>query len=396
MTGESVILIRYGELHLKGRNRPYFEKLLKKSIRESVREYGAQLEWAQGRYYLSGYDPALEGRIMTRLTRVFGLHSMSSARRCKKDWPEIQQAAVEVMAAAVAEKGDGASFKVQARRADKRFPLDSMEIGRELGAAILQQLPGLRVDVHRPDIQLGVEIREDCYLYAGEVMGAGGLPAGCNGRVALLLSGGIDSPVAGHMMMKRGLGLECVYFHSPPYTSERAKEKVITLARTLARFSGSVALHVVPFTEMQLKIYEKTPPDHGTIMLRRAMMQISQRIAGLRNCGALATGEAVGQVASQTLESLASTGDGITLPILRPLIGFDKDEIIERARRIGSYETSILPYEDCCTIFTPKNPVIHPKVAEMRRSQAKVEDWEELMQAAITGTERTVVAPLEE
>lgn len=396
MTGESVILIRYGELHLKGRNRPYFEKLLKRSIRNAVKEYNAQLEWGQGRYFLTGYDAAHEEAIAKRLTRVFGLHSISIARRCVKDWAEIRQAAIEVMTLALTGRSEETSFKVQARRADKHFPLDSMEISRELGAYILEHLSGLTVDVHKPEIELGVEIREYCYLYAGELLAAGGLPAGSNGKVALLLSGGIDSPVAGQMLMKRGLGLECIYFDSPPYTSERARQKVISLARALARYSGQVALHVVPFTEMQMEIYQHCPPNHGTIMLRRAMMQISERIAASRDCGALATGEAVGQVASQTLESLASTEDGITLPVLRPLVGFDKEEIIERARQIGTFDISILPYEDCCTIFTPKNPVIHPRLGEMRRSQAKVENWDSLMEATIAATKREILTPLEE
>lgn len=396
MIGESVVLIRYGELHLKGRNRPYFEQLLRKSIKSAVREYGAKLERAQGRYYLSGFPPGSEQAVVTRLTRVFGIHSVSLALRCEKNWDDICQAAFAVMAKALESRSDGASFKVQARRADKFFPMDSMEINREMGAYLLSHFPALRVDVHAPEIELGVEVREHCYVYAGETLCAGGLPAGCNGKVALLLSGGIDSPVAGHMMMKRGLGLECVYFHSPPYTSERAKEKVVSLARTLARYSGSIHLHVVPFTEMQMEIYQHCPPDHGTIMLRRAMMQISQQIAQKYDCGALATGEAVGQVASQTLESLASTEDGIAMPVLRPLIGFDKDEIIVRARQIDTYETSILPYEDCCTIFTPRNPVIHPKVAEMRRSQSRVDNWDALMQSALEATERSMVAPLAE
>ena len=393
MTGQSVILLRYGEIHLKGRNRPFFERCLKKSIRKTLEGTGAAMEYGQGRYYVLGYDPAQERGIVERLKRVFGLYSVSLARRTSKDWQQICLAARELMTAEVAARGGKATFKVESRRADKHYPMRSMEMNRVLGGLILDQVPGTTVDVHHPEVPLGVEIREEAYIYAGEERGAGGLPLGCNGRATLLLSGGIDSPVAGHMMLKRGLKVDGVYFHSPPYTSERAKEKVVTLAQTLARYSGNMQLYVVPFTKMQLAIYEVCPPAHCTIILRRAMMQVAEQIALKTHSGALITGEALGQVASQTLESLAATNDAVALPVFRPVIGFDKSEIVERARAIDTYETSILPFEDCCTIFTPKNPVIHPKLEDMQRSQALVKDWDALLQEAVEGAERIAALP---
>ena len=394
MVGESVILLRYGEIHLKGRNRPYFERCLKNSIRMALADTGARLSFGEGRYYVEGYDAAKEREIVERMRRVFGLYSVSLARRTSKEWADVVAAATELMTEEVAARGGAATFKVQARRADKRYPMDSMTINREMGGEILERVPGTSVDVHHPQVALGVEIRESAYVYAGEELGAGGLPAGCNGRATLLLSGGIDSPVAGYLMMKRGLKVDCVYFHSPPYTSERAKEKVVTLAGKLARYVGKVNLFVVPFTQMQLAIYEKCPPSHCTIILRRAMMQVAETIAKRRKSGALITGEALGQVASQTLESLASTNDAVTMPVYRPVIGSDKIEIIERARAIDTYETSILPFEDCCTIFTPKNPIIHPKIEDMRESQALVENWDDLRREAAEQAEKIDVLPL--
>lgn len=392
MNSKSVLLIRYGELHLKGKNRPYFERLLIHAIRQALSGLNATLERGQGRYFVKDYDPSVEATAVERLRRVFGIYSISVARECEKDWPTICDVATQLMQTEVAQRG-ACSFKVVARRSDKHFHLNSMQMAPELGGVLLERIPELRVDVHTPDIPLGLEIRESAYLYAGEVLGQGGMPAGSNGRAALLLSGGIDSPVAGHMMMKRGLAIDCVYFHSPPYTSERAKDKVVDLARTLSHYVGEIRLHVVPFTEMPLAIYDAVPPSQTTVLLRRAMMQIAERIADANACRALITGESLGQVASQTLESLCCTDDAVAMPVFRPLIGFDKSEIIERARIIGTFETSILPYEDCCTIFTPKNPVTRPKIADIRNSQSAVSNWDTLMDQAIQATELLHVTP---
>ncbi len=392
MSSKSALLIRYGELHLKGRNRPYFDRMLLQSIRQALTGLDATLERGQGRYYIKGYDASVEEEAVERLKRVFGVYSISIARECEKDWPTICDAATELMRQEVAQRGP-CSFKVVARRSDKRFPMNSTQMAPDLGGVLLERIPELRVDVHTPEIPLGLEIRESAYLYAGEILGQGGMPAGCNGRAALLLSGGIDSPVAGHMMMKRGLAIDCVYFHSPPYTSERAKDKVVSLARVLSGYVGAIRLHVVPFTEMQLAIYDATPASQTTILLRRAMMQIAERIATANGCQALITGESLGQVASQTLESLACTNDAVAMPVFRPLIGFDKSEIIERARKIGTFETSILPYEDCCTIFTPKNPVTRPKLSEIQKSQGKLANWDELAERARSETELLIVTP---
>lgn len=387
MTGQNVILLRYGELHLKGRNRPYFIKKLREGIRVALKGSTAKLEQGEGRYYVTDYAAEEEDLIVTRLKRVFGLHSISRARRCSKDWDVVTAAAQELLTKERDQRNGFCTFKVESRRSDKNYPMNSMEMNRELGGILLETVDDVKVDVKKPDVLLRVEIREDAYVYGGEEMAAGGLPPGCNGRVSLLLSGGIDSPVAGHMMMKRGLKVDAIYFHSPPYTSERAKEKVVSLAQTLARYSGYVNLHVVPFTEMQLAIYEKCPASQCTIILRRAMMQIAERITQKLEGGALVTGESLGQVASQTLEGLHCTNDAVELPVFRPLIGFDKSEIVERARAIDSYDISILPYEDCCTIFTPRNPVIHPKLDVIRKSQSLVENWDELIEKAVENTE---------
>lgn len=389
---ENVILIRYGEIHLKGKNRPFFDKKLMRAIREALRGFDAKLERGQGRYYITEYSAMYEEQIMECLSYVFGIHSYSAARACEKEWDTIASVACGLMQNEIERLGGQATFKVFPKRSDKLFAKTSNEIASDMGGVILQNVPGTRVDVRNPQIALGVEIREKAYVYAGERMGQGGMPIGSNGKVTLLLSGGIDSPVAGHMMMKRGLSINCVHFHSFPYTSEHAKEKVVSLTRTLSRYCGAIRLFVVPFTELQMVIYDQCPSSQTTIIMRRAMMQIAEKIAMRTGSQALVTGEAVGQVASQTIESLTCTQDAVSLPVFRPVIGFDKNEIIERAKVIDTFETSILPYEDCCTIFTPKHPVTHPNLAEIRKSQDLLDNWDDLIHKAVDGAESILVS----
>ena len=388
-----VLLIRYGEIHLKGQNRPFFIRMLAEDIRHALSGTGASLKTAQGRFYVEDYPEAMEEDIIDRLTRVFGIYSVSPAREVEKDWNVICDHAAEMMRAEAEKRGGSCTFKVFARRSDKTFPMNSTQMAPELGGVLLERVPGLTVDVHHPDVPFGLEIREHAYLYTGEIPGSGGMPAGSNGKAALLLSGGIDSPVAGHMIMKRGVEIECVHFHSFPYTSERARDKVISLTKLLSRYCGSIKLHIVHFTDVQLAIYEACPDSQTTILIRRAMMRIAERIAAANDCRALVTGEAIGQVASQTLESLCTTDKVVEMPVFRPCIGFDKSEIMERARKIGTYETSILPYEDCCTIFTPKHPVTHPRIKDVEISERKIENYEALLQDAIEKTETLLVTP---
>ena len=288
--------------------------------------------------------------------------------------------------------GEALTFKVNARRARKDYPLNSQEINMELGGRLLDKYPELKVDVHSPKLWVNLEIRERIYIYSETIPGPGGMPVGTNGKGMLLLSGGIDSPVAGYMIAKRGVKIDAVYFHAPPYTSERAKQKVVDLAALIARYTGPVYLHVINFTDIQLAIYEKCPKDELTIIMRRYMMRIAQELAEKNDCLGLITGESIGQVASQTMQSLAATNDVCTMPVFRPLIGFDKQEIIQVSERIGTYETSILPYEDCCTIFVAKHPVTKPKISVIRRSEQRLSDCiDELYRKAMESDEVIIV-----
>lgn len=376
---QQVLLVRYGEIFLKGQNRSFFMKALERNIKQSLRGTDAVLEGAQGRFFVRTGDVTEAAR---RVARVFGVHSVSPAIECEKELAVIFEQAISLM------RPLRGSFKVMARRSDKKFALDSMELNREIGGAVLQALPELTVDVHAPTHTLEVEVREQAaYLHVEKIAAAGGMPVGTGGRAALLLSGGIDSPVAGYMIAKRGVTLDAVHFHSFPFTSEQAKEKVVELARILGGFCGRIRLHVVPFTEIQKLLHEECPDAQLTILMRRAMMRIAERIAIQNGCGALVTGESLGQVASQTMASLQCTGGVCTLPVFRPLIGFDKQEIIDIATRIGTFETSVLPFEDCCTIFTPRHPNTRPQMDKIEKSEAAI-DWEPLYQAAIEGVER--------
>ena len=387
---EPVLLVRYAEIHLKGLNRPYFERSLMKRIERALAPQRVRVVREQGRVFVFGVPEDGVDAAAQKLARVFGVHSVSPALAVEKDWEAIVAAAVETTRQAVAGEAP-ASFKVIARRADKRFPMRSEEICRELGGLLLGAFPQLRVDVHAPQLRVGVEVRQNqTFVYARELAGVGGMPVGCNGHAMLLVSGGIDSPVAGYMVAKRGVRLSAVHFYSYPYTSEKARDKVVALTRIVAGFAGEIELYLVPFTEIQLAIYENCPKSETTILMRRLMMKIAERFALSAGAQALITGESIGQVASQTIESLTVTEDAVTLPVFRPLIGFDKEEIIDRAKQIGSFETSILPYEDCCTVFVPQHPVTKPKVETLRQSEALV-DFAPLVEKAVADTERLLV-----
>lgn len=379
-----LLLVRFGEVFLKGHNRNYFFNSLVTNIRAAVKPIGAQVTMVDSRILVTGM-PDMQDCI-ERVCRVFGVHSVSPAWELDKDMDEIYAQAEKLI------EGRTGTFKIEARRSDKRFPLDSMEIGREVGHYVLEHVPGLTVDVHHPEHKLNIEVRDKAYMYIDSYMGAGGMPLGTGGRAALLLSGGIDSPVAGYMLMKRGVTIEGVHFYSFPYTSERAKEKVLSLGRLLARYSGTFKIHIVPFTKIQMEIHEKTPDEMGTIMMRRFMMRIAERIAVRRKCQALITGESVGQVASQTMESLICTDAVVNMPVFRPVIGMDKVEIIDIANKIGTYETSIEPYEDCCTVFTPRRPVTHPRLDKVEAAESAM-DIDGLIAEALAGVETIVLEP---
>jgi len=383
-----IILVRYGEIHLKGLNRPYFERALVRNMKRALDDFpDALVSRGEGRFYVKGFAEEDGPAVMRALSFVFGIHSMSPAFEAGKTMKEINAKCLEILQARL--KKDGIqedTFKVVAKRADKRFPLNSMQICAETGGYLLDRLPGLSVDVHHPRISVYIEVREQALCYTDILPGQGGLPSGCSGRAVLLLSGGFDSPVAGHMTAKRGVSLDAVHFMSPPYTSEAAKQKVMALTGIIAKYAGPIRLHVVHFTEIQTEIYQKCPHEELVIIMRRFMMRIALRVARAVGAAALVTGESIGQVASQTLDSMNVTGAVADMPILRPLIGMDKLEIMERAAAIGTYETSILPYEDCCTVFVPKHPVTHPKLARIERSEARL-PMEELVLKAMDGIE---------
>ena len=383
---ERLVLIRYGEIYLKGQNRPFFEKMLINNIRKAIEPFGqGKVFRAQGRIYIENIQ--VERAALDRLSKVFGAIGINPAWKTDKDIDAIKTMVKTVMEDALEKSAkDHVTFKVESRRADKTFPIGSMDLSREMGAFILQNFPGLKVDVHNPDIKINLEIREYAYAYHENIPGAGGMPVGTNGKTALLLSGGIDSPVAGWMIAKRGVQLMAVHYHSFPYTSDKAKEKVIDLCRLLTQYCGPIRLHVVPFTEIQQELYEKCPDGLLTILMRRYMMRIAEIIAKRDGAQALVTGESIGQVASQTLEGLASTDDAVSLPVFRPLIGLDKTEIVEIAEKINTYETSILPYEDCCTVFVPRHPVTKPKLDKVRQAETLI-DGSALIERALEGVE---------
>ena len=382
-------LLKYGEIGIKGKNRYLFEDALVRQIRFALKDVDGQFDVhkSQARIYVDcegdyDYEDTVE-----HLKRVFGIVGICPVVRMEdQGFEKLKEDVVSYVDEMYPDKN--LTFKVEARRARKTYPKTSMEINCDLGEAILEAFPQTRVDVHHPDVMLHVEIRNEIYVYSQIIPGAGGMPVGTNGMATLLLSGGIDSPVAGYMIAKRGVEIEAVFFHAPPYTSERAKQKVVDLARIVSRYSGSVKLHVVNFTDIQLYIYDQCPHDELTIIMRRYMMRIAEHFAKKDGCLGLITGESIGQVASQTMQSLAATNDVCTVPVYRPVIGFDKQEIVDIAEKIGTYETSIQPFEDCCTIFVAKHPVTKPNVDVIRRSEEKLaEKIEQLVREAIDTVE---------
>ena len=386
----TTFLLKYGEIGIKGKNRYLFEDALVRQVKRALSDVDGEFKVykSQARIYVDcegeyDYEDTVE-----HLQRVFGLVGICPVVRLKEQgFDELKKDVVSYMEETYPDKR--LTFKVETRRAKKSYPKNSMEISRDLGEAVLYAFPEIRVDVHHPDVMLNVEVRTDgTYIYSQIIPGAGGMPVGTNGRAALLLSGGIDSPVAGYMIAKRGVELEAVYFHAPPYTSERAKQKVVDLAKIISRYAGTMKLHVVNFTDIQLYIYDQCPHEELTIIMRRYMMRIAEHFANESGCLGLITGESIGQVASQTMQSLAATNDVCRMPVYRPLIGFDKRDIVELAEKIGTFETSIQPFEDCCTIFVAKHPVTKPKVEVIRRSEERLEGKiEELYQTAIDTAE---------
>lgn len=382
-------LIKYGEIGTKGKNRYLFEDALCRQIRRALKKIEGQfiVSKEQGRIYVEcdtdfDYDEAV-----AKLKTVFGILWICPMMQIEDNgFDDLAEQTVKYLKDVY--KGKEMTFKVKARRARKNYPLNSMEINMDLGEKILDAIPQMKVDVHKPDIELNVEIRNKINIYSEFIPGPGGMPVGTNGKATLLLSGGIDSPVAGYMIAKRGVIIDAVYFHAPPYTSERAKQKVIDLAKLVAVYSGPINLHIVNFTDIQLYIYDQCPHDELTIIMRRYMMKIAEHFALKEESLGLITGESIGQVASQTMHSLAVTNEVCTLPVLRPLIGFDKQEIIDISEKIGTFETSILPFEDCCTIFVAKHPVTKPNLKAIKRSELKLkEKIDELVQTAIETTE---------
>ena len=383
-------LLKYGEIGIKGKNRYLFEDALVRQVRYALKDVDGNFDVhkSQARIYVDcegdyDYEDTVE-----HLKRVFGLVGICPVVRMEdKGFEELKKDVVAYMAEMYPDRNF--TFKVESRRARKSYPKNSMEISRDLGEAILYAFPEIKVDVHHPDVLVNVEVRNEIYVYSEIIPGAGGMPVGTNGNAMLLLSGGIDSPVAGYMVSKRGVGLEATYFHAPPYTSERAKQKVVDLAKIVARYSGPIKLHVVNFTDIQLYIYDKCPHDELSIIMRRYMMRIAEEFARRDGCLGLVTGESIGQVSSQTTQSLLVIDSAIDkLPVFRPCIGMDKQEIIDISEKIGTYETSILPYEDCCTTFVAQHPVTKPKMEQILESEkALVGKIEPLIAKAVEDVE---------
>ena len=381
-------LIKYGEIGIKGKNRYLFEDALIKQIRFALKNVDGTFDVTkqQGRVYVYAdnydYDETVDA-----LSRVFGIVHICPVVICENpEWENLTKVVGDYMESAYEDLHF--TFKVEARRADKRYPKKSMEISADMGEYLLNRFDALKVDVHCPDVFLNIEVREKTYIYSKSIPGPGGMPVGTNGTAMLLLSGGIDSPVAGYMIAKRGVTLQATYFHAPPYTSERAKQKVIDLAKIVARYSGPIKLNIINFTDIQLAIYEKCPHEELTIIMRRYMMMIAERIAKEDKAMALITGESIGQVASQTMQSLSATNAVCTLPVFRPVIGFDKDDIVKISEKIGAFETSIQPYEDCCTIFVAKHPVTKPNIRAIERSERHLSDIiDEMVETAVSTRE---------
>ncbi len=386
-------LIKYAEIGVKGKNRHLFEDALVHQIKYALKKCDGDflVHKSQGRIYVETAGEFDYEDTVAQLEKVFGISGICPVVSVEDEgFEKLCETVVKYIADVYPDKSR--TFKVNSRRARKDYPKGSMEVNADLGAAILRAYPEMSVDVHEPEILLNVEIREKIHIYSIVNPGPGGMPVGTGGKAMLLLSGGIDSPVAGYMIAKRGVKLDAVYFHAPPYTSERAKQKVVDLARIVSRYTGPIYLHVITFTDIQLYIYEKCPHEELTIIMRRYMMRIAEHIAKGTGCLGLITGESIGQVASQTMNSLIATNEVCELPVYRPLIGFDKQEIVEAAHKIGTFETSILPYEDCCTTFVAKHPVTKPNVKFIRRHEHNLDEKiEELVKTALETDELIIV-----
>lgn len=380
---DRVIIIRFGEIFLKGKNKKFFENLLQRNIENAVSVYDCVIERSQNRFYIAGYAPDIEDNIISTLQKVFGIHSVSPAIKMPTD--------IYAVAAALSDSlPDSGNFRVTVKRADKSIDMTSTEIAAQIGGDILQMKPNLRVDLHQPDFVINVDIRENktTYIYHKSIKCFEGMPVGASGKGLLLLSGGIDSPVAGFRMAKRGMQINAIHFHSYPFTSLQAKEKVVELAQIISGYCGHFPLFVVQFTKIQQAIHEYCREDFMITVMRMIMIEIAEKIAIKQKCGALITGESLGQVASQTLESITVTNSRVqNLPILRPLIDMDKTEIIAVSKQIQTFETSILPYEDCCTIFLPKNPIIKPKLSVAEAEYNKIEGLQQLIDEAVANVE---------
>lgn len=380
---KNAVIIRYCEIHLKGKNKSFFERLLKEAVERALIDVKHSFKSLNTRYLIEDYDEADYPYIVSKLLKVCGIHSISPAKVVKNDFEEIRDCAVQVT------KGKKGEFKVNTNRADKKFPMHSVELSREIGGVLLDNYaPDIKVNVVNPEFVVNIDIREsgETLIYTDVIKGLGGLPVGSSGKGMLMLSGGIDSPVAGFMLAKRGMRLEAVHFHSYPYTSEAALDKVKTLAGMVSEYSGGLKLHVVKFTHIQEEIHQKCPEDLMITMMRRFMMRIAERIGASNGCQAIITGESLGQVASQTIESITTSNAVVSMPMLRPLIALDKLEIIEISNKIGTFETSILPYEDCCTVFLPKFPATKPKMEVVLKAEKNL-DVEGLISEALDNTE---------
>lgn len=387
MNEKNIFIVRCGEVALKGMNKPYFEKTLAERIRRNLKDYdGVEVKRHEGLIFVRSPKELNSEEIIRQVSRVFGVSSISPAVEAPSDLDAIGETAVEFMKQQIRERGIR-TFKVEAKRADKTFPVKSPEIARIIGASVLIGCKVLKVDVHEPDCKLFVDLRRDrTYLYDEKIQGFGGLPLGTNGKGLVLLSGGIDSPVAAWMMAKRGMVIEALHFHSYPYTSPRAQQKVEELAGIVASYCGRMKIHVINLLPIQEQIVQNCPEEETTILVRRFMMRIGERIARCSGCMMLITGENLGQVASQTAEALVVTDACVQMPVMRPLIAMDKVDIMDKAMEIGTYEKSIEPYEDCCTVFLPKHPTTKPRLAQIEASEALL-DVEGLVNAAVKSEE---------
>lgn len=380
---QHLLLIKYGEIHLKGLNRPYFKRLLKDRLKENLVGLSCRIFEQDARVYITGYDKEDEWEVILRAKNTFGVHAVCPAAKVDKDMEAICAAAEKEFLRYAQHTGKrDMTFKVKSRRQDKSFQPDSNGICREVGGYILDHIEGTKVDVHHPECVIEIEIRDAAYVYSQEQPAVGGMPIGSSGKAALMLSGGIDSPVAGYLMAKRGMEVFAVHFESPPYTGKAAREKVLTLAGQLCQFTNRMKVYVVRFTEIQEEIYERCQKDLLTVIMRRCMMRVAQALADREGAKALISGESLGQVASQTLDAIVVTDSVANRPVFRPLIGFDKDEIIEIARKIDTFGVSTMPGEDCCTVFVPKHPCTRPKLETVQEEETRIQNLDALIEEA--------------